>query len=30
MADIRAFRGFRYDLGKIGELSPTSSPRRTT
>ncbi len=26
MADIRAFRGFRYDLGKIGDLSNVVSP----
>ncbi|QEL15263.1 DUF1015 domain-containing protein [Limnoglobus roseus] len=26
MADIRAFRGFRYDLGKVGELSHVVAP----
>ena len=26
MADVRAFRGFRYDLGKIGELANVVAP----
>src|SRR5262249_3933185 len=26
MADIRAFRGFRYDLGKVGSLSDVVAP----
>src|SRR5262245_16585903 len=26
MADIRAFRGFRYDLGRAGELSDLVAP----
>ena len=26
MADIRAFRGFRYDLGKVGSLSNVVAP----
>src|SRR5258707_11081717 len=26
MADIRAFRGFRYDLGRVGTLSDAIAP----
>ena len=26
MADIRAFRGFRYDMGKVGSLSDVVAP----
>jgi uncharacterized protein (DUF1015 family) len=26
MADVRAFRGFRYDLGKVGSLSDVVAP----
>src|SRR5262245_46422937 len=26
MADIRAFRGFRYDLGRVGSLSDVVAP----
>lgn len=26
MADVRAFRGFRYDLGRVGELSAAVAP----
>ena len=26
MADIRAFRGFRYDLGRVGSLSAVVAP----
>ena len=26
MADIRAFRGFRYDLGRVGALSDVVAP----
>ncbi|MFO0851029.1 MAG: DUF1015 domain-containing protein [Gemmataceae bacterium] len=26
MADVRAFRGFRYDLGRVGELSAVVAP----
>ena len=26
MADIRAFRGYRYDLGRVGSLSDVVSP----
>src|SRR5438046_3178108 len=26
MADIRAFRGFRYDLGRAGSLSELAAP----
>src|SRR3954463_3857822 len=26
MADIRAFRGFRYDLGRVGTLSDVVAP----
>src|SRR5436190_46062 len=27
MADIRAFRAFRYDLGRVGSLSDVDAPR---